>query len=423
MPEASLHVRRGPMSSRRPRREIAHRLFAVEYRDSTAEISDSSDDMAPTYVVSPTGVLVNRAFVVGVLTDVTPVTDEIYRGRINDTTDSFVAYAGQYQAKASKFFSRAEPPTFVSITAKARTFQPDGSNRTLSSLRPERIATTTPATRQRWVLETARHSLARIELMAHARSVENTEDARRDHLEHLGVSPSRIDGIEQAISAYDIGPVYLDALKRRIIEALEVVFADREHVSPLEVEVSARTGDIRFDALATNEFFPEFAEGDISQRAVSGPTSDDISPAESSDADDVVEAATDDGALSDAEPQEPYEVPPEKREEIESEYGMEFETGTTVSEPADPEPAVETSSVEDAPEPADDTEDDVSDLETTVLDRMRDLDSGDGVERTDLVEAVREETDHPPGAIDDAIQDVLMSGKCYEPAEDRLKPI
>ena len=54
---------------------------------------------------------------------------------------------------------------------------------------------------------------------------------------------------------------------------------------------------------------------------------------------------------------------------------------------------------------------------------MRELDDGDGAERGALIEAVVDATGADAGAVEDAIQDALMSGQCYEPGEDRLKPI
>jgi hypothetical protein len=54
---------------------------------------------------------------------------------------------------------------------------------------------------------------------------------------------------------------------------------------------------------------------------------------------------------------------------------------------------------------------------------MSDLDDGDGAPHDDVVAAVVEEYGADPGAVADAIDDALMSGKCYEPSEDRLKAI
>ena len=54
---------------------------------------------------------------------------------------------------------------------------------------------------------------------------------------------------------------------------------------------------------------------------------------------------------------------------------------------------------------------------------MRDLDDGDGAEREKVIAAVVSEHGADPGAVEEAIQDALMSGECYEPADGYLKPI
>ena len=47
------------------RREVAYRLFATEYDDADLSYSESDEDRAPNYVITPTGARINRLFVVG----------------------------------------------------------------------------------------------------------------------------------------------------------------------------------------------------------------------------------------------------------------------------------------------------------------------------------------------------------------------
>jgi len=54
---------------------------------------------------------------------------------------------------------------------------------------------------------------------------------------------------------------------------------------------------------------------------------------------------------------------------------------------------------------------------------MEDLDDGDGAPREELVAAVVDRTGAAPDEVEDAIQDALMGGQCYEAGEDTLKPI
>jgi hypothetical protein len=54
---------------------------------------------------------------------------------------------------------------------------------------------------------------------------------------------------------------------------------------------------------------------------------------------------------------------------------------------------------------------------------MAELDDGDGADREAVLAAVVDEYGVDPDAVEDAIQEALMSGQCYEPSEGTLKAI
>lgn len=159
------------------------------------------------------------------------------------------------------------------------------------------------------------------------------------------------------------------------------------------------------------------------------------------------------------DPDEMYELDESEREAVTEEYGVEFSSGSEIPDAgeadietpdADPDPQGEptpdaTAADAGGPpdEPADEpggstagppedagaateTEDEADgpvDLEDAVVEHMRDLGGGDGVARTALVEAVAETHGVDPEAVEDAVQEALMSGRCYESGEDELTPI
>ena len=129
---------------------------------------------------------------------------------------------------------------------------------------------------------------------------------------------------------------------------------------------------------------------------------------------------------------------------MESTAGTDSATPDPEPEPTDAEPADadagEQAPVEDAePEPPETDEAavtesdadaggdtaDVADVDLTdaAMDAMRELDEGDGAEHDDVVASVAEEYGANPDAVEEAIQDALMDGRCYEPADATLKPI
>jgi RPA family protein len=151
------------MSGDVPTREVARRVFASEFNDATHTFKESDDERAPVYALLPTGERANRVFLVGTLTETEDVGEdsEYWRGRIVDPTGTFYVYAGQYQPEAAGALRDAEPPAYVAVVGKPRTFETDDGG-TNVSVRPESITAVDAATRDRWVVETARATVERV---------------------------------------------------------------------------------------------------------------------------------------------------------------------------------------------------------------------------------------------------------------------
>ncbi|ELY50594.1 RPA family protein [Natronococcus jeotgali] len=152
------------MSQAELTREVARRVFASEFNDSTYTFKESDDERAPNYALLPTGDRANRVFAVGTLTETEDVGEdsEYWRGRVVDPTGTFFVYAGQYQPEAASVLRDTEPPAYVSVVGKPRTFETEDGTVNVS-VRPETISIVDEATRDRWVVETAERTLDRIE--------------------------------------------------------------------------------------------------------------------------------------------------------------------------------------------------------------------------------------------------------------------
>jgi RPA family protein len=592
------------MSDEVQEREVARRVFAAEFDDATLSYSESDEERAPNYVVTPTGARVNRLFGVGALTEVEQVNDDVLRGRIADPTGVFVTYGGQYQPDAAAFLERATPPCFVAITGKGRTYQPDDSDRIFTSVRPESLTAVDADTRDRWVVAAAEATLDRIATMAAALDIGARGDDLRTELESRGVDAALASGVTLALDHYRPTEQYLESVRTLAVQSLELVAGDRETVETLDVapdesgpaqlgslpdvpaaspasaavtrsddatadsDVVTGSGDTVVDSGGTVEpadATPDPLDTDTESPAVdgadSGPAADpgagesatadaadntstadttrdtmseavpteepstdaagdppsvDTAAATGSEStespatdpetsvptDDVVDTATGSGDGSDdlgdfgvgdgPDGSEMYDLDEAERAEIESEYGTEFATGNEVDGPgeadidvpdvedleaeaatatgadaptADGDPASSSSpesgpgvssESESDPDPttdpggaaspastgsgatdvdgidggtgaSDDTPDgtdaDDVDLEAAAVDVMSDLDGGDGADREAVVSTVVDEYGVAPDAVESAIQDALMSGKCYEPGEGRLKAI
>ncbi|MFB6162791.1 MAG: RPA family protein, partial [Halococcoides sp.] len=226
------------------RREVAVRVFAREFEDATLSYSESDEERAPTYVALPTGARANRVFVVGVLTAVGSVSDDVLRGRIADPTGAFVCYAGQYQPEAQRFLERTDPPAFVALTGKARTFEPDDGDAIYSSIRPETITTVDDDTRDRWVVQTAAATLDRCRIASDALDSDRSDAALTEWLRARGVDRTLAAGLPKAIDHYGLGRGYLSATAEMAIQTLGVVAGQRDAVDDHGLEPDT-SGDRR----------------------------------------------------------------------------------------------------------------------------------------------------------------------------------
>jgi hypothetical protein len=139
-------------------------VLAREFNDAGYTFKESDDDRAPVYALLPTGQPANRVFFVGTLTEKEDVGDdsEYWRGRIVDPTGTFFVYAGQYQPDAASMLRDLEPPEYVAVAGKPRTYETDDGSVNVS-VRPESITVADTATRDRWVVEAAERTIDRID--------------------------------------------------------------------------------------------------------------------------------------------------------------------------------------------------------------------------------------------------------------------
>lgn len=199
------------MSQAELTREVARRVFASEFNDSTYTFKESDDERAPNYALLPTGDRANRVFAVGTLTETEDVGEdsEYWRGRVVDPTGTFFVYAGQYQPEAASVLRDTEPPAYVSVVGKPRTYETEDGTVNVS-VRPETISIVDEATRDRWVVETAERTLDRIEEFEAWQDVQEAPES--------GSTAPTNEYAQMARERYD-SPV--ENYRRDVIQALE----------------------------------------------------------------------------------------------------------------------------------------------------------------------------------------------------------
>lgn len=148
-------------------REVARRVFLEELRRSDLSFREGDDSQyAPQYLLTPTGARCNRVFVVGTLIDRDDIGEEVeyWRGRLADPTGSILIYAGQYQPEASRALAEIEIPAFVAVVGKPSVYETEDGKK-ITSIRAEAVQKVDLDTRNKWIVEAARRTLERLELM------------------------------------------------------------------------------------------------------------------------------------------------------------------------------------------------------------------------------------------------------------------
>lgn len=230
-------------------REIAYRVFAKELNDSSSTIHStvdeaiSSDGHTPNYLLTPGGIMVNRVFVTGVLTEVEKVGSDVdtWRARVVDPSGAFTVYAGQYQSDAAAFLSSVEPPEYVSIVGKVRSYKPDDGP-VIISLRPEEINLADEEARNRWILDTAELTLDRLDVFSKVLVACGNIDPMDECMEGLEISSVISEGIGMAIRNYGVDESYLNGIRsvvKKCIISLDLLstVSDEKDIDALVLEI------------------------------------------------------------------------------------------------------------------------------------------------------------------------------------------
>lgn len=170
-----------------PPREEAERAFAREINDATQTVSETDDASVPPSVLLPTGATTRAVFVVGPLVDVTtPGTEGDYvRGRLVNPTGMLYLQAGRFQPAVARMLGEIDLPVMVRAVGTPRTARDSADTETVF-LHPDHLTLVDERVQSRWLSETARVTLERIEAF---------EAAANEHValarEHYGADVER----------------------------------------------------------------------------------------------------------------------------------------------------------------------------------------------------------------------------------------
>ncbi|MBN1390330.1 MAG: hypothetical protein JXA22_06790 [Candidatus Thermoplasmatota archaeon] len=210
-------------------REVARRVFAVEYNRSQHE-DKGLEENAPNYIITPLGATVNRVYFVGVMmTKSNTGSDDSpqYRVEVRDPTGTFYLYAGQYQPQAINMIAGLDPPTLVGVVGKVRTFvKEDGTF--YASVKPEAVFPVDIPQRDRWIVETSRFTMERLRAVKDAME---EEQPSIDSLMEKGHPKRTAESGVNAVGLY--GNFDLSPYKEGVRTALDMVLeSDGKSIGP-----------------------------------------------------------------------------------------------------------------------------------------------------------------------------------------------
>ena len=234
MPKISLRSWGGKM------REPAWRVFAAEYNSSKYYIR-ATEPKTPSYVITPLGAKISRLFIVGVLTEVRLITDEIVKARIADQTGAFYLLAGKFNPDARQLLETVKVPQFVTVVGKVNVYNPREDLMYVSVV-PERAKVVNEILRDYWVFDTARKLKIRIGAMNEALKMDKPTV---DKLVSLGFSQKLSEGIILALQKYQRINVerYMNMLKDALKHLLPEYKAIGYELPTVEEEVAEESSE------------------------------------------------------------------------------------------------------------------------------------------------------------------------------------
>jgi hypothetical protein len=217
-------------------REVARRVFAEELKSSNYSFRDGEEQnqYAPQYLLTPTGAKCNRVFTVGTLTEKDDIggDTEYWRGRLVDPTGSILIYAGQYQPEAAQILANMEAPAFVAVVGKPNLYQTEDGN-IIISLRAESIQRVDEATRNLWIMDTARRTSERLAALKNAKpGPVSSEFATADKVPYSTPLPDA----ERALQHYHTDIEHYRQMTLRALSSLKAELAKNGGAPEIKIE-------------------------------------------------------------------------------------------------------------------------------------------------------------------------------------------
>ncbi|MEM3396491.1 MAG: hypothetical protein QW620_02025 [Thermoplasmata archaeon] len=245
------------------RREVAYRIFSFELEEATVEekggetlsaesASFSEQSKTPNYVITPTGLRVNRVLVVGKLLYAPERIGEkeMWKLEVSDSLGTFYVLTPNFRSEIVNYVKNMDPdtlPKVVFLCGKIRTYKPD-ETRFYISIRPEVLCDSTMDMHHYWLIQAAKSLLRRIECLE---ELAKMEPESVENLMAIGYTRSEAEAALRAKKYYGIDSERVARYRELAIDALKIVCGEDVELPETKRESIANSFDSGIDEIET----------------------------------------------------------------------------------------------------------------------------------------------------------------------------
>lgn len=241
------------------RRLSAVRIFPYEIDNSKFVIKKDLDKYTQNFLLSPLGALINRVYLVGTIIFKDSDEKKGYTLRVSTPGASFYIRTGIFLSSEIKNKTEElKEGDIVAVLGRIKIFQPAGSDRIYSYVRPENLEKTSSTTLKYWIYDTSKWTLVRIRAIQTAMDLENPSV---DSLINLGIDREIAEGAILAIEKYGKENINLEKYLNIVELALQYIIPSvtleekviEEKVEADEIESEESIQDSVEQAISTEE--------------------------------------------------------------------------------------------------------------------------------------------------------------------------
>jgi len=187
------------------RRKEAKRAFLSEVLQTKHTEKEGDGQFDPVKAFLPSGEKTSRVVVMGTVTDIETINDNIYKLNMTDTSTTMTVSVGEWSQQPYQKVMSLEVPVRVCLVGKIRTDESDDEDddTVYTNLNPEALSVVDRPTQQRWIMETAKDTLNRLESETEPEVSETLEGVYGTQEDYEDARAAVRDGVVEVLEHLD----------------------------------------------------------------------------------------------------------------------------------------------------------------------------------------------------------------------------